>query len=493
MARKKKSPKKSPKKKAPASEAKQNQKLRKMLEDGAFPSLSTKDEHAITKMLPGERRIPKPSDSKLEQVKKDAKLQPTECRLEEGDPRPWLERLHPLEPTKDAKEEELARERRVAASVAERAILCCFNPRADRLTCHATRGTFDALREARVVFMPTLPCRGDKKLPNYLRGDRPPDTLVVLVVEVDIFAQNIFEPLYEQEDYYFLVLPHRRGIPFARHAALTFSRELKMRDIFFIDDDIKLTSHDGKTLRSFSDALTTLRKFGRAVNAAVVGTYSARHTKFSNPKKKLLASRSCQMDFRCVYLNVNICESVDFLHKDARNLPRAKWDELLQIRGAKPKGPATEEVQKTFFQGEDFGYCEKLAHLNDLYPRSYVICSLYAKDVKAQPSMAGTTGSDGGSPPPAPALLHIDEAKLEGVTRCLFPDEAEEFESEKMEPCCGYVKHDSGTKKLKLHYKSKCGGNFAKCSGKFYTVPVPTAALKEYTKCLHCWPSGNLV
>lgn len=457
-----------------------------------LPSLEDEDKKLIEEFTPGMKRISKDAKGTLRQ-ELVGNLS-TQCNLHEHDGYAgWLARLcpdRPADPGEGAGPESLNGDL-VAASAAPRAIFCCFNPRADAFTCH-TRGSFDAFHEARaseacVVFMPTRPRRS--QLPNYLRDDLPPNALVVLVVEADMFAKNLFAPLYQRDNYHFLVLPHRRGIPFARHAALTFARKLEMRDIFFVDDDIiKLTSHDGKSPRSFSNALITLRSFGREVSergtpAAVVGTLSARHLRTSY---KSVATRSCQMDFRCVYLNVKLCDGVDFLHRNARILPRAKWDELWTVRNA--DGPEAEEVQKTFFQGEDFGFCEALACLDDFKPRSYAICSLYAHDViTGQSSMAGTTASDGGSPQPDRTLRNVIDAGLEGLSRVLssaYDDEAtDEEESEpETESLVGFVKHANDTN-LKLHYRSVC-------KGMRFNEHVPNALHGSYKKCGRkgCWP-----
>mmetsp|Transcript_18094 Transcript_18094/g.59097 ORF Transcript_18094/g.59097 Transcript_18094/m.59097 type:complete len:245 (-) Transcript_18094:1107-1841(-) len=158
-----------------------------------LPSLEDEDKKLIEEFTPGMKRISKDAKGTLRQ-ELVGNLS-TQCNLHEHDGYAgWLARLcpdRPADPGEGAGPESLNGDL-VAASAAPRAIFCCFNPRADAFTCH-TRGSFDAFHEARaseacVVFMPTRPRRS--QLPNYLRDDLPPNALVVLVVEADMFAKK---------------------------------------------------------------------------------------------------------------------------------------------------------------------------------------------------------------------------------------------------------------------------------------------------------------
>jgi hypothetical protein len=374
------------------------------------------------------------------------------------------------------------------------------------------KALFDTLlgSSSQLVLIPTRRDVTDTtSAPGYLKKVSQPHR-VVLIVEADSFIKGSFSSVYEDENIFFLILPpprklpnteefgRTRGVGFARQVSLTVAQWIRqesnqrLKGIFYLDDDVTelrtFKKEAGKTkILDWSVAMTAMIELCARFEVAVVGTRSERHKQHGLADTYI--SRSTQIDFRFVYLDLARCaRRASFQTKFVRTMPFKKiqaWWQTMKLE--KEHDNCHSWVQNVFFQGEDFCFCNQLAHSNDGKSLSLMINNLVAHTSRV-PSRAGTMKQ----------IDHLAETQLEIERGNEYAEGARAFD--RMCGCDrGEVTVDaSDVKKVDKVYVSRCSeyvGKFHRTSRcgvatSMKRVDRKSALVKGYKPCRNCMKQG---
>jgi hypothetical protein len=226
--------------------------------------------------------------------------------------------------------------------------------------------------------------------------------------------------------HFLLVLPKRStGVPFSRHTAKMLADSLELDTCYFKDDDLHLKTY------SYDVPFMCAQKildywYGRAKckgnvgGAAAAGdderpserppiVVAAARTEYcknlpKNMKEAQGVSFGLPIDFGCARIDLRRCRDFGFLSKVARRACTEEWSRIRKMRC----GELGIGIQHAFFQGEDYGFCERLAwHTQEKtkYSQSARCLTLFTYEKHTVKSAAGTATK--GFSDPLPLLKHI--------------------------------------------------------------------------------------
>ena len=312
---------------------------------------------------------------------------------------------------------------------------------------------------------------------------------VVIVIDGD--QRALFEDQLVSKgnplDYSLLVVPDRRGIPFARHTAKTLADLLELQIIFFRDDDIILYLHDKDTknvrlplpagIQKLRDVHQTARLKRDAsteqFSPAVVGCSSFRHKKNLNGyiAEGHSWSYSKAIDFRFVLIDLTACRDLSFINEAAREMTKRQWESARKKRST--NADPQHAIQISLFQGEDFGFCEQLAAVHK-YKQTVQVNYVFAGSVseRQQGSAAGTVKT-----------RHVPVKELEAAMddrRWSFEPESEFAPAAVRTPVAWHNPSPRPGRIPTLHSKHSCGN--AKNMKPIYDMPTDTS----FNTCKRC-------
>ena len=214
-----------------------------------------------------------------------------------------------------------------------------------------------------------------------------------------------------------------RGIPFARQAAaslLTAIQEVRVGganpafDVAFIDDD--MTHLEVQKPASLNLSMLQGGKLAQLVldgddNVALVAFNSERNKRWGGKGSgDKTASWGVRVDFHFVVARWSRCRGAHFLLEAAKTMTSQQW---ALARRARCAGKDGENVQLSFFQGEDFAFCSQLAkgYGRGKYACLRLNCVWARTNLRA--SVAGTLKLDKESVSPTRAKVVVERTELQ--------------------------------------------------------------------------------